>query len=210
MCIGRHCEVIQVECVVRGYLDGSGWKEYQQTGAICGVALPKGLQRGSRLPDPIFTPATKADIGEHDENIDFARACEIAGQGVMEYLRERSMAIYAAAHAYAANRGVILADTKFEFGFPLHADGRRASEIPIVVDEVLTPDSSRYWPMDSWKPGGEQVSYDKQFVRDYLQQLVDDGVWDKAAGPNGYGPELPDDVVIGTLSRYREALDRLF
>jgi phosphoribosylaminoimidazole-succinocarboxamide synthase len=210
VCIGRRCEVVPVECVVRGYLDGSGWKEYQQTRSVCGVSLPEGLQRGSRLPEPIFTPATKADLGEHDENIDFERACEIAGRGVMEHLRDTSLAIYNAAHEYASKRGVILADTKFEFGYPLGPDGSRSSERPIVVDEVLTPDSSRYWPADTWKPGGEQISYDKQFVRDYLQTLTDSGRWDKTAGPDGLGPELPENVVEGTLSRYREALDRLF
>lgn len=210
VCIGRRCEVVPVECVVRGYLDGSGWREYQQTRSVCGVSLPEGLQRGSQLPEPIFTPATKAELGEHDENIDFERACEIAGRSVMETLRETSLAIYNAAHAYAAERGVILADTKFEFGFPLNPDGSRASETPIVVDEVLTPDSSRYWPAETWEPGGEQISYDKQFVRDYLQALTDRDEWNKTAGPDGLGPELPGDVVSGTLSRYREALERLF
>ncbi len=210
VCIGRRCEVVPVECVVRGYLDGSGWKEYQQTRSVCGVPLPEGLQRGSRLPEPIFTPATKAELGEHDENIDFERACDVAGRKTMEQLRDTSLAIYSAAHEYAAKRGVILADTKFEFGYPLGSDGQRSGELPIVVDEVLTPDSSRYWPADTWKPGGEQVSYDKQFVRDYLQTLTDSGRWDKTAGPDGLGPELPDEVVEGTLQRYREALDRLF
>jgi phosphoribosylaminoimidazole-succinocarboxamide synthase len=210
ICIGRRCEVVPVECVVRGYLDGSGWEEYRRTGRVCGVDLPVGLQRGSRLPHPIFTPATKAQLGEHDENIDFGRACAIAGEAVMEHLRQTSISIYNAAHAYAAERGVILADTKFEFGFPLHRDGSRASDFPIVVDEVLTPDSSRYWPADAWQPGGEQVSYDKQFVRDYLQKLTDRGEWNKTAGPDGLGPALPDEVVRGTLSRYRDALERLF
>lgn len=210
VCIGRRCEVVPVECVVRGYLDGSGWKEYQQTRSVCGVPLPEGLERGSQLPEPIFTPATKAALGEHDENIDFERACEIAGREVMEHLRNTSLAVYNAAHEYASRRGVILADTKFEFGYPLGRDGQRSDETPIVVDEVLTPDSSRYWPADTWKPGGEQVSYDKQFVRDYLQTLTDSGRWSKTAGPDGLGPELPDEVVQGTLERYREALDRLF
>ena len=210
VCIGRRCEVVPVECVVRGYLDGSGWKEYQQTQAVCGVSLPAGLQRGSRLPEPIFTPATKAEMGEHDENIDFARACDIAGESVMRALRDTSIAIYNTAHEYASERGVILADTKFEFGYPVDSDGQRTGEMPIVVDEVLTPDSSRYWPADTWKPGGEQISYDKQFVRDYLQTLTDSRRWDKTAGPDGLGPELPGDVVEGTLARYREALDRLF
>lgn len=210
VCIGRRCEVVPVECVVRGYLDGSGWKEYRESQSVCGVALPSGLQRGSRLPEPIFTPATKAELGEHDENIDFERACSVAGTEVMEHLQETSLRIYSAAHEYAAQRGVILADTKFEFGYPVTPEGTRESETPIVVDEVLTPDSSRYWPADTWKPGGEQVSYDKQFVRDYLQELTDRGEWDKTAGADGLGPELPERVVNGTLKRYREAMERLF
>lgn len=210
VCIGRRCEVVPVECVVRGYLDGSGWKEYRETGRVCGIELPPGLERGSRLPEPIFTPATKAEMGEHDENIDYERACSIAGERVMEHLREVSHRIYAAAHEYASQRGVILADTKFEFGFPLDADGVRTGEAPIVVDEVLTPDSSRYWPAEHWKPGGEQLSYDKQFVRDYLQMLTDQGKWDKAPDSQGLGPELPDEVVLGTQRRYREALESLF
>jgi phosphoribosylaminoimidazole-succinocarboxamide synthase len=210
VCIGRRCEVIPVECVVRGYLDGSGWKEYQQSGRVCGVQLPPGLERGSRLPEPIFTPATKAELGEHDENIDFDRACSIAGGDVMDHLKRVSHRIYSDAHDYAAQRGVILADTKFEFGYPLHADGSRTGEDPIVVDEVLTPDSSRYWPAETWKPGGEQISYDKQFVRDYLQTLTDRGEWGKTAGQDGLGPDLPEAVVKGTQQRYREALERLF
>lgn len=210
VCIGRRCEVVPVECVVRGYLDGSGWKEYRESGSVCGVQLPPGLERGSCLPEPIFTPATKAELGEHDENIDFDRACSIAGGEVMAHLRRVSQSIYNAAHDYAAQRGVILADTKFEFGFPLDADGSRTGEDPIVVDEVLTPDSSRYWPAETWKPGGEQISYDKQFVRDYLQTLTDRGEWDKTAGHDGLGPELPEEVVKGTQQRYREAMEKLF
>lgn len=210
ICIGTKCEVIPIECVVRGYLDGSGWNEYRASGRVCGVELPPGLHRGSRLPEPIFTPATKAEFGEHDENIDYSRACEIAGTKAMERLRETSLRIYAAAHEYASQRGVILADTKFEFGYPLGSDGQRSSEIPIVVDEVLTPDSSRYWPAESWKPGSEQVSFDKQFVREYLQSMVDRGEWNKAAGPDGLGLVLPEYVVNGTLDRYREAMQRLF
>lgn len=210
ICIGSKCEVIPIECVVRGYLDGSGWKEYRERGSVCGVELPPGLERGSRLPEPIFTPATKAALGDHDENIDFDRACEIAGAEAMERLRDTSLRIYAAAHEYASQRGVILADTKFEFGYPLGTHGERSADTPIVVDEVLTPDSSRYWHAETWKPGGEQTSFDKQFVREYLQSMVDRGEWDKTAGPDGLGLELPEPVVRGTLDRYREAMRRLF
>lgn len=204
--VARKCKVVPIECVVRGYLDGSGWKEYQETGAVCGVKLAAGLQRGGELPEPIFTPATKAEQGEHDENITFERACEIVGGGVMTTLRDKSMAIYKAARAHARERGIILADTKFEFGWPVDADRKRTSDELILIDEALTPDSSRYWPLDSWKPGGAQQSFDKQFVRDYLQGLVDAGKWNKTAP----GPELPDEVVAGTIARYREAIDRLW
>lgn len=206
----KSCEVVPVECVVRGYLEGSGWKEYRETGAICGNALPSGLRQGDRLPEPIFTPATKAELGEHDENIDFERACAIAGGDAMRSLRAMSLAIYKAGHEYARERGVILADTKFEFGYPLDADGERSGEPLTLIDEVLTADSSRYWPADRWSPGGAQESFDKQFVREYLQGLVDRGEWDKTAGADGLGPALPSEVVEGTLARYREALDRLF
>jgi phosphoribosylaminoimidazole-succinocarboxamide synthase len=204
--IGRACEVIPVECVVRGYLEGSGWKEYQQTGAVCGVELPSGLERGDQLLEPIFTPATKAEQGAHDENISFDDAANIAGVNTMTLLRDTSLAIYNAAHEYAADRGVILADTKFEFGYPIDDTGARSSDDPILIDEALTPDSSRYWPADRWSPGTEQESFDKQFLREYLQRLTDEGTWNKRAP----GPELPDDIVQGTLARYREAQQRLF
>ncbi|MCA9292201.1 MAG: phosphoribosylaminoimidazolesuccinocarboxamide synthase [Phycisphaerales bacterium] len=204
--VARKCEVVPIECVVRGYLDGSGWKEYQQTQEVCGVKLPAGLQRGGELPEPIFTPATKAEQGEHDENITFERACEVVGTDVMTRLRDTSMAIYKAARAHARERGIILADTKFEFGWPVDANGKRTSDELILIDEALTPDSSRYWPLDAWKPGGAQQSFDKQFVRDYLQELVDQGKWDKTAP----GPELPDSVVAGTIARYREAIEKLW
>lgn len=197
--IARKCRVVQVECVARGYLDGSGWIEYRDTGAVCGVKLPAGLQRGARLPEPIFTPATKEELGKHDLNITFEQSCDIAGREVMEQLRATTLAIYNAAHEYALARGVILADTKFEFGFA-DDDGL------VLVDEVLTPDSSRYWPLDGWKPGGEQPSYDKQYLREYLNGLVAGGRWNKQAP----GPELPSDVVAGTMKRYIEAFDRLW
>ncbi len=204
--VARRCEVVPIECVVRGYIEGSGWKEYQQTGEVCGVALPAGLQRGGQLPEPIFTPATKAELGEHDENITFEQACDSVGRGVIEKLRDMSLAIYNAAAAHARERGIILADTKFEFGWPVDANGTRTSDELILIDEALTPDSSRYWPVDTWKPGGPQESFDKQYVREYLQGLVDAGTWDKTAP----GPALPSDVIAGTLSRYREAVERLW
>ncbi|MEO1130236.1 MAG: phosphoribosylaminoimidazolesuccinocarboxamide synthase [Planctomycetota bacterium] len=204
--IGCACEVVPVECVVRGYLEGSGWKEYRRTGAVCGVQLPTGLERGAQLPEPIFTPATKAEQGAHDENISFDDAANIAGVKTMTLLRDTSLAIYEAAHAYAEDHGVILADTKFEFGYPIDDTGARSSEDPILIDEALTPDSSRYWPADRWAPGKEQESFDKQFLREYLQRLTDADAWDKRAP----GPQLPEDIVEGTLARYREAQQRLF
>lgn len=197
--IARRCRVVPVECVARGYLDGSGWLEYQQTQSVCGVRLPTGLRRGDRLPEPIFTPATKEEMGKHDENISFERAAELVGGAVMEKLRTMTLSIYGAAHEYALARGVILADTKFEFGYDESGELR-------LVDEVLTPDSSRYWPLETWKPGGEQVSYDKQYLREYLNGLVAQGKWNKQAP----GPSLPADVIDGTLRRYREARERLF
>lgn len=201
--IGRRCAVVPIECVARGYLEGSGWREYQQTGSVCGVPLPAGLERCSKLPEPIFTPATKAEDGEHDENISFEQACEIAGGQTMQVLRERTLAIYRAAAEFAEARGILIADTKFEFGYPRGAD--RTPENLILVDEALTPDSSRFWPADSYRPGHSQPSYDKQFVREYLETLVEQGVWDKTDP----GPELPAAVIEGTLARYAEARDRL-
>lgn len=211
--VGLKCAVIPVECVVRGYLEGSGWKDYQRTGAVCGVALPTGLRQCEQLPAPIFTPATKAEAG-HDENIGFdAAVAHIGGMvgkhragALMETLRTRSLGIYAMAAAYAAARGIILADTKFEFGLPLGADGRPDPDAePVLIDEALTPDSSRFWEAGSYTPGRAQASFDKQFVREYLQGLVDKGLWDKTDP----GPELPGEVVSGTLARYRAARDRL-
>lgn len=202
----RACRIVPIECVVRGYLAGSGWREYRETGRVCGVELPVGLREGDRLPEPIFTPATKAEVGTHDENIDFARARAIAGRETAERLREASLAIYRFAHAYAGERGLILADTKFEFGFPIGAVGAEEGGEPVLADEALTPDSSRYWPRDRWSPGRGQESFDKQFLREHLERLVSEGRWDKRAP----GPELPAPVVEGTLARYREALERLF
>jgi len=188
----RKADVFPVECVVRGYLAGSGWKEYRASGTVCGVTLPAGLEEGSRLPAPIFTPATKAETG-HDENITFGRMCDIVGTATAERLRDLSLAVYGFVHDEAGARGVILADTKFEFGV---CDG-----VLTLVDEVGTPDSSRYWPADGWAPGGPQPSFDKQFVRDWLDQSG----WDHAPP----GPALPPDVVAKTTAKYREAYRRL-
>ncbi|MCA3004480.1 MAG: phosphoribosylaminoimidazolesuccinocarboxamide synthase [Planctomycetaceae bacterium] len=204
--IGRKCSVIPIECVVRGYLEGSGWKEYQATGSVCGVQLPKGLKQCDRLPEPIFTPATKAATG-HDENISFEQACDAVGIETMSVLRDTSIAIYTAAARHAQERGIIIADTKFEFGFEHGAEQRmgRVFEQPILIDEALTPDSSRFWPADEYQPGRPQRSYDKQFLREYLESLVAAGKWDKTDP----GPVLPPEVVQGTLARYREALAKL-
>ncbi|MBD3674871.1 MAG: phosphoribosylaminoimidazolesuccinocarboxamide synthase [Planctomycetaceae bacterium] len=184
----RKTEVVPIECVVRGYLAGSGWKEYQKSQTVCGLSLPDGLQQSSRLPEPIFTPATKAEEG-HDENISFERMVDEVGAETAEQLREMSIAIYTQASQYAAERGVILADTKFEFG---RVDGEL-----ILIDEVLTPDSSRYWPADQYAPGGSQPSFDKQFVRDWLETTG----WDKNSPP----PTLPDEIVMKTRDKYIEA-----
>lgn len=213
--IGRRCRVVPIECVARGYLEGSGWADYQATGTICGVPLPPGLKQADRLPQPIFTPATKAEQGEHDQNITFEQGCAIVGEPMMARLRDATLRIYQNAHDYAASRRVILADTKFEFGVPVEImpDPPRSPEAwsahagqAILIDEALTPDSSRYWPAESWKPGQAQASFDKQFVREYLQKLVNNGQWNKAAP----GPALPPEVVAGTVQRYQEAWDRLF
>jgi phosphoribosylaminoimidazole-succinocarboxamide synthase len=189
----KKTSVIPIECVARGYLAGSGWKEYRQHGTVCGIPLPAGLREADRLPEPIFTPATKAEEG-HDENIDFERMAAIVGRETAEDLKARTLDIYRKAAAYAEGRGIILADTKFEFG-------RLPSGEIIVIDEVLTPDSSRFWPKESYRPGGSPPSFDKQFLRDWLETTG----WDKASPP----PALPDDVVARTAAKYREALDRL-
>ncbi len=208
MTIGRACRVLPVEFVVRGYLEGSGWKDYQRTGSVCGVALPPGLRQCDRLPEPVFTPATKAEGGAHDENIDFdtaARAIDNeAGAGTAGRLRDAALRIYTEAAAYALERGIIIADTKFEFGLPLDGSGGPVGG-PILIDEALTPDSSRFWPAAGYEPGRAQASFDKQFVREYLEALVASGQWDKTSP----GPELPAEVVEGTVARYREAAERL-
>ncbi|MFT4593793.1 MAG: phosphoribosylaminoimidazole-succinocarboxamide synthase [Phycisphaerales bacterium] len=204
MMLGKACEVIPIEFVVRGYLAGSGWKEYQQSGTVCGILLPEGLHLSSKLPEPIFTPATKAEEG-HDENIDFDTACGVAGREVMERLRSISLEIYTKAAEYASERGIILADTKFEFGYALDSNGNATDEI-LLIDEVLTPDSSRFWPADEYEVGREQNSFDKQYVRNWLENIVNSGEWDKTPP----GPELPEEIVVGTVERYREAAARLF
>ncbi|MEO1585507.1 MAG: phosphoribosylaminoimidazolesuccinocarboxamide synthase [Planctomycetota bacterium] len=206
--IGAACRVLPIECVVRGYLEGSGWAEYEQTGAVCGVPLPSGLARCDRLPEPIFTPATKAEQGAHDENIDETTAAELVGRERFDRVRSVSLEIYRQASTYALERGIIIADTKFEFGVPVGSsegdDGKRGAE-PILIDEALTPDSSRFWPADSYRPGGSQPSFDKQFVREHLLTMIERGEWDRTDP----GPELPADVVRGTIDRYAEARDRL-
>jgi phosphoribosylaminoimidazole-succinocarboxamide synthase len=189
----RRLDMLPLECVVRGYLAGSGWKDYLASGAVCGHELPEGLRESDRLPEPIFTPATKAHEG-HDENIDAARAIELVGEERFRELERLSLELYGFASAYAAERGIILADTKLELG--LDADGRI-----VLADEAFTPDSSRFWPADEYVPGRPQPSFDKQFVRDYCETLG----WDKSPP----GPELPDDVVAGTRARYVEAFERL-
>ena len=184
-----------VECVVRGYLSGSGWREYQQLGSVCGIELPAGLRESDRLPEPIFTPATKAEVGDHDENVSFDRAVEIVGdRELMTSLRDTSLALYQHAADHALERGIIIADTKFEFGASPGAE-------VVLADEVLTPDSSRFWPADDYEAGRSQASFDKQYVRDWL----DESGWDHTPP----GPDLPDDVVANTRAKYVEAYERI-
>jgi phosphoribosylaminoimidazole-succinocarboxamide synthase len=188
-------EMVPVECVVRGYITGSGWKDYQATGAVCGIDLPDGLSESDQLPEPIFTPATKAEVGDHDENVDFDRAAEIIGdRGLLEELRRLSIAIYELGAAHARERGIILADTKFEFG-------RRPDGTVVLGDEVLTPDSSRFWPADGYEPGHGQPSFDKQYVRDWASGSG----WDKTPP----APALPGDVIARTRELYVDAYERV-
>lgn len=191
--IVKKAEVFPVECIVRGYLAGSGWKEYREHGTVCGQKLPGGLMESSQLPEPIFTPSTKAAVGDHDENITFEQMVEIVGADNAVRLRDASLALYGAARDHAAGRGIIIADTKFEFGV---VDG----EITLI-DEVLTPDSSRFWPADEYRPGGAQPSYDKQFVRDWLETSG----WDKQPP----APGLPEDVITMTAEKYIEAFEAI-
>ena len=192
----RKTKVIPIEFVVRGYLAGSGWKDYQSSGAVCGVELPAGMKQCAELPEPIFTPATKAEVG-HDENISFEQACSIVGKEKMTTLRKRSLDIYRRAAEFARTKGIIIADTKFEWG---ECDGEC-----LLIDEVLTPDSSRFWPADRYEPGRDQDSFDKQYVRNYLTTLVAAGQWDKTPP----GPELPAEIVANTTAKYREVVDLL-
>jgi phosphoribosylaminoimidazole-succinocarboxamide synthase len=189
----KKLKALPVEAVVRGYLIGSGWKDYQKSGAVCGIALPKGLQQAQRLPEPIFTPATKAESG-HDENISFERMCELVGQPLAEKIRETSIRLYREAADFAATRGILIADTKFEFGTDEKGD-------LVLIDEVLTADSSRFWPADEYRIGISPPSFDKQYVRDYLETLD----WDKTPP----APKLPAEVIARTSAKYREALERL-
>ena len=193
--VAKRLQPIMVEAVVRGYIIGSGWKDYQATGAICGITLPAGLPLAGKLPAPIFTPAAKADMGEHDENISFAEMEQRIGQALAVKIRDISLTLYTKAAEYAATRGIIIADTKFEFGLDAHGTLH-------LMDEVLTADSSRFWPADSYRPGISPPSYDKQFVRDYLESIT---TWNKTPP----APRLPLDVIEKTASKYREALFRL-
>ena len=189
----KKAEPLPVECIVRGYVSGSGWNSYKESQSICGISLPSGLKESDQLSEPIFTPSTKAELGEHDINIDFDKAKNLIGKDTAERVRDLSLMIYQKGASLAAERGIIIADTKFEFGI---CDGNI-----ILIDEVLTPDSSRFWPKDSYKPGGAQKSFDKQYLRDYLLSLD----WNKTAP----GPSLPDEVIVNTKKKYTEALKLL-
>ncbi len=192
--VARRMQALPLEAVVRGYIEGSGWKEYQASGTVCGISLPAGLERAARLPTPLFTPATKAAVGDHDENIDFARASQLVGSAVAAQIRDKSLQLYGAAADYALARGIIIADTKFEFG--LDKNGTLT-----LIDEVITPDSSRFWPKDTYRVGTSPESFDKQFVRNWLESIH----WNKQPP----APEIPADIAAGTSERYQEALNRL-
>jgi phosphoribosylaminoimidazole-succinocarboxamide synthase len=190
----KKARVVPIECIVRGYITGSGWKEYGKSQSICGVKLPAGLKQCDKLPEPIFTPTTKAEQG-HDENITFEDAAAQVGEAVMQFVRDQSILLYSKADAYARGRGIIIADTKFEWGIP------EAGGNPILIDEALTPDSSRFWPADQYQPGHDQPSFDKQYVRNYLETLT----WNKTYP----GPALPEDVQMNTRKKYIEAYEKL-
>lgn len=196
--ICRRSQVVPIECIVRGYLTGSGFKDYQKTGQVCGIDLPAGLVNSDRIEEPIFTPSTKAEEG-HDENISFEESCNVAGSELMQKIRDISLSIFTQGRDYALERGIIIADTKFEFGL------ENGTGEPVLIDEVLTPDSSRFWPADDWRPGKEQNSFDKQYVRNYTEGLVAKGEWNKEYP----GPILPDEIIENTYKRYEEAHNRL-
>lgn len=191
--LAKKAEPLAIECIVRGYISGSGWKEYQQQGSVCGIQLPEGLKQSDKLPQTLFTPSTKAELGEHDENISFDQAAEICGRDITQQVSDISIAIYERARKVAATKGIIIADTKFEFGM--------LGDQLIWIDEALTPDSSRFWPKDLYNPGSAQPSFDKQFLRDYLETLD----WNKQAPP----PKLPAEIVRKTGEKYLEALQLL-
>lgn len=197
--VARRLEPVRIEAVVRGYLAGSGWDAYRRNGSVCGVRLPAGLQQASRLPEPVFTPVEKAPAGSHDRNIDYAEMCALVGESVAARIRDASLALYAAAAAHALERGVIVADTKFEFGLDVQGT-------LVLMDEVLTPDSSRFWPVETWREGTQPPGYDKQYLRDWLEALRLGGrPWNKQPP----APALPDDVIERTAAVYRQAFERL-
>ncbi len=194
----RKTEVVPIECIARGYITGTGWKDYQRCGAVCGIELPQGLRNSDRLTEPLFTPSTKAASG-HDENISFDEGAAVVGRDLMQWLGATSLSLYIKARDYAFERGIILADTKFEFGrLP-------GVSTPLLIDEIFTPDSSRFWPADQWQPGREQPSFDKQIVRNYLETVVAAGEWDKTPP----GPALPEEIVEKSIGRYLEAYELL-
>jgi phosphoribosylaminoimidazole-succinocarboxamide synthase len=194
----RKTEVVPIECIARGYITGSGWKDYQGSGEVCGIKLPDGLQNSDKLESPLFTPSTKAETG-HDENISFEEGASIVGLDLMNWLQDSTLSLYREARDYALDKGIILADTKFEFG---QLSGQ---EEPLLIDEIFTPDSSRFWPAAEWEPGREQASFDKQIVRNYLETVVASGDWDKTPP----GPELPVEVIEKGIARYLEAYELL-
>ena len=195
----RRTSVLPVECIVRGYITGSGYKDYLRSGMVCGIELPSGLRNSDRLEEPLFTPSTKAEAGDHDENITFDQGVDLVGLETMSWLRDTSLDLYSSARAHALSKGIILADTKFEFGV---IDGE---EQPLLIDEIFTPDSSRFWPAEDWEPGREQDSFDKQIVRNHLESVVSAGQWDKTPP----GPQLPPHVVKSASRRYLEAYELL-
>ncbi len=194
----RKTQVVPIECIARGYITGSGWKDYQASGEVCGIKLPEGLQNSDKLEAPLFTPSTKAETG-HDENISFEEGANVVGLNLMNWLQDSTLSLYKEARDYALDRGIILADTKFEFG---QLPGQ---DEPLLIDEIFTPDSSRFWPAAEWEPGREQASFDKQIVRNYLETVVASGDWDKTPP----GPKLPDEVIEKGIARYLEAYELL-